>query len=121
MFTTYAYEIEGPAVVIRGTLQVEFNYAEGYSGRLSYVDPSVDVLRGVADSADLVDDRGRVVGTVELLTEEQKALWGAAVLKDCSEDIEAVCLAAAAERVSYTRADYEADRADMAHSDGERN
>lgn len=37
MFLTYAYEIEGPAITIRGTLQVEFNYCEGYHGKLFYV------------------------------------------------------------------------------------
>ena len=121
MFTEYSYEIEGPAVVIRGTLQVEFEYAQGYSGGLVYVEPSVDVLRAVADSAEIVDGKDRIVGMVELLAEGQRARWGAAVLADCWGAVEEACVEAGREHHSYTRADYESDRADMAHSDGERN
>jgi hypothetical protein len=119
MFLTYAYSIEGPAVAIRGELQVEFDYAEGQSCGSFYLEPTVDVGPVVADSAEIVDEKGRVVGRVELLTDEQRALWGATVLADCQEAIEAACIAAVCARP--TREDYESARADMAHSDGEWN
>jgi hypothetical protein len=118
MFTEYSYEIEGPAVAIRGTLHVELDYTAGYSCGSFYLEPSVDVVRAVADSGEIVDDKGRIVGRVELLTDEQRALWGATVLADCQEAIEAACIAAVCARP--TRDEYESARADMAHSDGER-
>ena len=87
MFLTYAYEIEGPAVLIRGALQVEFDFLGGY-GR---VDDYAENFRATADSADIIDDKGQMVNRVELLTDEQRANWGAVVLKDCLGDITEAC------------------------------
>jgi len=84
MFTDYAYKIEGPTVVIKGTLQVEFDYFE----------VGAENIRAIADSGDIIDGDGRAAGAVELETDAQRARWGRVVLNDCRRAIEAACVAA---------------------------
>jgi len=84
MFTDYAYAIEGPTVIIKGTLQVEFDYFEVGAAN----------IRAIADSGDIIDGDGRAAGAVELETDAQRARWGRVVLNDCRRAIEAACVAA---------------------------
>ena len=95
MFTDYAYKIEGPTVVIKGILQVEFDYFEVGAACVSpEFTPRAENIRAIADSGDIIDGDGRAAGAVELETDAQRARWGRVVLNDCRRAIEAACVAA---------------------------
>jgi hypothetical protein len=89
MFTDYSYEISGSDVTIKGTVRVEFLPREWQGGIWA------EDMGAIAESGQIVDDKNQVVGTVELLTDEQRAHWGAAVLRACWDDIEEACVEAA--------------------------
>jgi len=90
MITHVEYRLTGD-VEIRGTVQVEFAYRREGHGAF------VEDVEAVAESATIVDHKSRHVGSVELLTDEQRARFGAVVLRECREDIEDACLEAGRE------------------------
>jgi hypothetical protein len=93
MFLEYSYHLDDSVFAFKGTLQVEFDYIDPYVGNVTSVDDFATNLDATADSAEIIDATGAVVGQVELLTDEQRARFGAAVLKDLRESIEEACVA----------------------------